>query len=112
MQHQWVIWGFDVLKWKKKSFKVKEVVEISLSAQTNNGKSLKVASNKSFCWWFSRRFKSHQRYLCPAHYEDKMGGNRSILFLIGEEVEAMANAKVTDQQKLLMWETREHHLYM
>lgn len=74
-------------------------MEISLSAQINNGKSLKVASNKSFCWWFSRRFKSHQRYLCPANYEDKMGENSSILFLISEEMEAMTNVKESQTNK-------------
>lgn len=75
------------------------MVEISLSAQINNEKSLQVASNKSSCQWFSRRFKSHQRYLCSASCEDKMGGNRSILFLISEEMEAIGNKRVTDQQR-------------
>lgn len=35
----------------------------------------------------------HQRYLCLANYEDKMWGNRTILVLIREEMEAMANVK-------------------
>lgn len=35
---------------KKKSFKAKYMVEISMPAQINNGKSLQVTSNKSFRW--------------------------------------------------------------
>lgn len=73
------------------------MVEISLSGEINNDKSLKVASDKSFCQWFNRRFKSHQRYLCPANYEDRVGGNISILFLISEEMGKMV--RVTDQQR-------------
>lgn len=86
------IWRF----WNgKKSFKV----ELSLSAQINNGKSIKVASKKSFCGWFGRKFRIHQRYLCLANYEDKMWGNRSILVLISDEMKAMANVKESQINK-------------
>lgn len=95
---------------KKESFKAKYMVEISMPAQINNGKSLQVASNKSFRWWLCSRFRRHQRYLCPANYEDKMGGNRSILFLISKEMEAMANARVTDQQRKIYWDGKQQNI--
>lgn len=49
-----VIWGFGGFELGKKSFKV----ELSLSAQINNGKSIKVESKKYFYGWFGRNSNS------------------------------------------------------